>query len=389
MLTDARDDAFRSGTTGKIDLRALVQVRYAWTNVVESELVQPGDDGGSLGKLESATAAQWALQQRATAQDDDGWRMERAIVRLFAKGGKKVAARLVLDLAELHADNPHKAMKLAALELRHSKRFDVTIGYIKRRASLLELFPSAEFEFAWTGPTDGFLRDMAWSGRDMGVLVRVRPLPKRHWLTVQAMASGGGVEDGLAAEPGKLLALRLEGEPWQDHLRLGASASLRPDTVQAYNPKKGQTPIDVIDSGWMAGADVTLALGGLELRYEALTGTRTDLALRKAHQQGREFWSAWGIASYRARLWGVGVMPAVRAELLDVDRADPDHGRRLLGSVAVNVDLGKGARLLVDFSHYSAQTGTLALDDVPHASDGTRVPDVEWMRWTAQVQGEF
>ncbi|MSP93287.1 MAG: hypothetical protein EXR79_16085 [Myxococcales bacterium] len=388
-LTDARDDAFRGGSTGRIDLRALIQVRYAWTNVVDGDLVQPGDDGGSFGKLDPATAAQWALQQRATAQDDDGWRVERAFVRLLAKAGKRVTGRFVLDLAELHADNAHKAMKLAAIEVRSGKRFDVTLGYIKRRSSLLELFPTAEFEFAWPGPTDGFLRDMGWSGRDTGVLVRFLPLPKRHWLTVHAMASGGGVEDGLAAEPGKLLALRLEGEPWQGHLRLGGSVSLRRETVQAYNPKKGQTPFDVIDSGWMAGADATLALGGVELRYEALTGTRTDLALRKAYKQGRAFMAAWGVASYRARLWGVGVMPAVRAELLDVDRADTDHGQRLLGSAALNVDLGKGARLLLDFSHYATQAGSLALDDVPHASDGTRVPDVDWMRWTVQVQGEF
>jgi hypothetical protein len=292
----------------------------------------------------------------------------------------------MIDVAEF-ARKPQRAMKLAFVELKAAKRVTLTAGYFKRRFSLLELLPAAQWEVADDGAIGVLLKDQGWSGRDLGAMVQVAPLAKKRWLNVSAMVSGGGVDDGVAARPLQLLAVRAQSEPWRDRLRLGLAFSARPWPKQEYGAGKGIAPFDDAGTGWAAETDATLRLGAFEARAEAVAGVRTDLTIQRAFGEGREFAGAWTLLAWRGSVFGRGAIPAVRFETLDSDREDLTQGTRFTATAALTLELAPGLRLLLDASRRGVQPGTRALDDVPGAPDGTRVHELEHWRFVTQVQG--
>jgi hypothetical protein len=87
----------------------------------------------------------------------------------------------------------------------------------------------------------------------------------------------------------------------------------------------------------------------------------------------------------------VVLMPAVRAEWLDVDRKNPGGGRSYL-TAGFNVELNANVRLLLDASRYDVQEGAQSLNDRPWKMPASgpdydvRVRDVDWWSVVGQVQ---
>jgi hypothetical protein len=362
------NDAFGDVAPGGFTIRTLTQIRYRGT----------------------FTPAPAGSDERATVQDHDGWRLNRAFFRLVAAPSKRVQARLLVDFAELLRKNQKKALKLAYGQFEATKWLEFTAGLFKRTFSLLELLPIADFELADEGPTDDFLKDLGFAGRDVGATIRLSPLAKKRYLSLWLGAFSGDTEEGYDAGVGKLFTARLESRPYH-FLRVGADFAWR--TEQSVGHEKYPdylTEIVTLDSGKAYSADLTFSLAGFELRTEGMLGDRTDVLweIRAGH---RDFLATWALASYRIPIDSVVLMPAVRAEWLDVDRKNPGGGRVYL-TAGFNIDLSANLRLLLDVSRYDVQSKTQSLNDRPWKMPAggpdydVRVSDADWWSVTAQLQ---
>ncbi|HSS38448.1 MAG TPA: hypothetical protein VLT58_06745, partial [Polyangia bacterium] len=125
---------------------------------------------------------------------DNGFSLNRAFLRGFTQPYKWLSAKLLVDFAEFAYSNPQQALKQVYGELRPYKRLQFTVGLFKRTYGLQELLPIAEWEFADTGPSDNLIKVTQFGGRDVGVMVRGDPLPKRRWLQIYLAAFGGAGE---------------------------------------------------------------------------------------------------------------------------------------------------------------------------------------------------
>lgn len=297
------------------------------------------------------------------AQGNDGFALNRAFLRGTVHPYKWLSAKLLIDFAELAYSNPQQALKLAYGEIKPWKRLELTVGLFKRTYSLLELLPIAEYEFADTGPTDNLIKDTQFGGRDVGVMVRGDPLPRRRWLHVYFGAFGGAGEgaEGIPgttgnvntgpdlAAPSLLLTTRLQSRPVK-HLTLGVDGAWRPTGTENI---PNLPPQSLVSSGAATSADVTYSNRLLELRGEWLYGDRTDIPTRG---DARTFMGAWGIAAVRFPVARVLVMPAVRFEWLDIDLQQPE-GQRYLFTGALNLDFTSHVRLLLDLTRYQISPG--------------------------------
>jgi hypothetical protein len=363
------NDAFGDTTTGGFTIRTLTQVRYQGT-------FTPARDGSD---------------EAATVQDNDGWRLNRAFLRLVAAPSKRVQARLLVDFAELLHKKQKKALKLAYGVFEPAKWIEFTAGLFKRSFSLLELLPIADFELADEGPTDDFLKDLGFAGRDVGGMIRLAPLAKKRYLSLWVGAFAGDTEEGYDASVGKLFTARLESRPY-NFLRLGGDFAWR--TAKSVSHEKYPSYLDetvILDSGKAASADLTFSLVGFELRMEGILGERTDILweLRRGH---RDFLAGWALASYRFPVGPVVLMPAARAEWLDVDRKNAGGGRLYL-TAGLNIDLSANLRILVDVSRYDVQGSmTQSLQNRPWKMPvsgpdyDVRVSDVDWWSVVTQLQ---
>jgi hypothetical protein len=363
------NDAFGDTTAGGFTIRTLTQVRYRGT----------------------FTPAPARSDERATVQDHDGWRLNRAFLRLVAAPSKRMQARLLIDFAELLRKNQKKALKLAYANFEPAKWIEVTAGLFKRSFSLLELLPIADFELSDEGPTDDFLKDLGYAGRDVGGMIRLSPLAKKRYLSLWLGAFSGDVEEGYDTSLGKLLTARVESRPYT-FLRLGADFAWRTENSVGHKKYPDYLQeIETLSGGKAASADLTFSLVGFELRMEGMLGRRTDVLweLREGH---RDFLASWALASYRFPVGSVVVMPAVRAEWLDVDRKNAGSGRVYL-TAGLNVDLNANLRLLVDVSRYDVQGDkTQSLQDRPWKMPASgpdydvRSNDADWWAVVAQLQ---
>ncbi len=297
------------------------------------------------------------------AESNDGFALNRAFLRGVVHPYNWLAAKLLVDFAELAYSNPQQALKLAYGEIKPIKRLELTFGLFKRTYSLLELLPIAEYELADTGPTDNLIKDTQFGGRDAGAMARGDPLPKRRWLHIYLGAFGGAGEgaEGIPgttgnvntgpdlAAPSLLLTARLMSRPLK-HLSLAADGAWRPNG----SPAVSLPPQSQVTSGMATSADATYSNRFLELRDEWLWGDRTDLAYRG---DARTFMAAWGIFALRFPVARVLAMPAARFEWLDVDRQHP-AGQRYLISGALNLDFTAHVRLLLDLSRDQLTAGT-------------------------------
>jgi hypothetical protein len=362
------NDAFGDVAPGGFTIRTLTQVRYSGT----------------------FTPARAGSDEAATVQDNDGWRLNRAFLRLVAAPSKRVQGRLLIDFAELLHKKQKKALKLAYGQFEPAKWLEITAGLFKRTFSLLELLPIADFELADEGPTDDFIKDLGYGGRDVGATIRLSPLGKKRYLSLWLGAFAGDNEEGYDASVGKLFTARLESRPYH-FLRLGGDFAWR--TKKSLSHEKYPdylTEITTLDAGKAGSADVTFSLVGFELRMEGMLGDRTDVLweVRPGH---RDFLATWALASYRFPFGSAVLMPAIRAEWLDVDRKNPGGGRIYL-TAGFNVDLNANVRLLLDVSRYDVQSGSQSLKERPWKMPASgpdydvRVSDADWWAVTAQLQ---
>jgi hypothetical protein len=366
---ESSNDAFGDAVMSGFTLRTLTEVRYGQTFTPDTR------DGSD---------------EDATVKDNDGWRLNRMFLRLVAAPTKQIEARVTVDFAELMKKNPRRALKNAYAQLTPWKWLELTAGVFKRTYSLLELLPSADFEFTDEGPTDHFLKDLGYAGRDVGTMVRLMPLEKKRYLSLWFGAFGGDTEEGYDATIGKLLTARVESRPYR-FLRLGADMAWR--TRRNVGHEKYPDYLDeteTLSAGRAYSADATVALAGFELRLEGLLGKRTDVQweIRDSH---RDFFSSWAVLTQRITAGSTVLMPALRAEYLDVDRKNAGGGRLLL-SAAFNILINAHLRLLIDASRYDVDSRTQSLEERPWPTPASgpdidvRVSDVDWWAVTAQLQ---
>jgi hypothetical protein len=317
------------------------------------------------------------LQTRYTYQfndpmpiKDNGFALERAFLRGSAHPYKWLSAKLLVDFAEFAYANPVQALKQVYGEIRPYKRLEFTVGLFKRLYGLVELLPVAEYEFADTGVIDNLIKTVQFGGRDVGVMSRVDPLPKRKWLHVYLAAYGGAGEgaDGVAgttgtthngpdfAAPSLLLEGRLESRPIK-HVALGATGCWRPQSAVDADT----VPYAQVTTGTATAVDATYSNRWLVLRGEWLWGDRTDINTRG---NALSYMGAWGMVAARFALDEIVVMPAFRLEWLNDDLQHPE-GDRYIFTGALNVDVARQLRFLFDYSYYLMRPGGYPIQSVP------------------------
>jgi hypothetical protein len=337
----------------------------------------PFGDEPELGPKFHGFQFRLLLQTRYTYQfndnnplKDNGFSLQRAFLRGYARPYKWLSAKLLVDFAEFAYSNPQQAVKQVYGEIRPFKRLEFTVGLFKRLYGLTELLPIAEYEFADTGPTDSLIKDTQFGGRDVGIMGRVDPLPKRRWLHVYLAAYGGAGEgaDGVVgttgtthngpdfAAPSLLLEGRLESRPIK-HVTLGATGAWRPQSAENAD----SVDFAKVSTGKAAAVDATISNSLLVLRGEWLWGDRTDVTTRGMAQT---YMGVWGMVAARFPLEGVLVMPAARFEWLN-DDLQYSEGDRYLITGALNVDVAKQLRFLLDYSHYIFRAGGDPVSSVP------------------------
>ncbi len=359
-MESLRGDAFGdTPRTGPFEVRTLTQVRFGQTFGLGY-----GDAFDSAANPDAERTG-----ASATVRNSDGWQINRMFLRLISSPSKHVESRVLVDFAELMRKNAKRTLKLAYVELRPYKWLELTAGLFKRRFSLLELLPIADFEFADVGPTDDFMKDLGYGGRDVGGMVRLAPLDKKKHLSLYAGAFAGDAEEGYDTSIGKLLTFRVESTPFP-FLRFGVDLARRTSPSLGHEKFVSYEEIAVLEKGTAYSGDVTFALLGLELRAEAMYGDRTDSLWRG---DAKKFLATWAIASYRLPIGRYIFMPALRAEWLDAD-ADRSTGGRMSGTVALNFLFSDAVRLEVDIARHQVQNGSQALHDRPWPTDPTGQP---------------
>ena len=359
-MTTSAGDAFGDEETEPVGIRVLLQTRYTqtWPTTMRAG-------------------------ERALAQTNDGWHVERAFMRLAAKPNSWLSGKVLLDFGALRDGNIPQTVKLAYAEVEPMSRLKITAGLFKRSFSLLELLPIAEYEFADTGLADTLIQDTGFGGRDMGAMAAVQPLTKKRWLKLFAGAFTGG-HIGTDARPDGLLTARVESSPLK-FLHLGADVAWRRQPTQNPNAKSLDGPQD---AGWAWSADLMLEHERWEVRAEMLGGDRTDIA-HNAMPDGtlaaRRFLGAWALASYRIPIRTATLMPALRVEWLDSDRDRP-IGNHVLFQGAVNVDFGTHVRLLIDLTKQWVEDGTLPIGRTPQFGPDPPLLDSSYWRIVTQLQ---
>jgi hypothetical protein len=326
-----------SGESG-FNIRSLLQVRYQQTSA---------DGGGIL--------------DRDRALDNDGYRLERAFLRFTDDPSKQVGVKVLFDLAELTRKNVKQSVKLAYMRLRPFKRLELTFGVQKRPFSLLELNPIASYELANVGVIDDLIKDLEFGGRDVGAMARVEPLAKKKWLRL-FLGAFKGQASGREASAAGVINARVTTKPIKA-VELGADVAWHPTDTEA------------IDKGVATSGDATIEMERFSLRLEGLWGTRDDVLTRL---QAKHFLGSWALASYQIPVGNLVLMPALRAEWVDLDRGHAGGAVTLL-SGAMNVLLPQGVRLLLDVSHTNAQAGAYRTDGTAYLDSWTFVSQVQLM----------
>jgi hypothetical protein len=373
-LTRDGDIPDSNGTLGRF--RFLLQLRYRHSYI----------DSNQLNSQESLSHA-----QIGTVKDQDGYDIQRAFLRYTARPSKYIEAKILLDLAELRHNQPRQSVKLAYLQIYPTKRLEFDVGLLKRTYSLLELLPIAEHELADLGPTDSFIKDQGYGGRDVGAVVRVKPLPERKWMTVSLGAFRGDIDEGYDARPLKLVTMRIEGAVGK-HVRIGVNGAYRPyDSVEMQRltndaGTKYYSEVTTLKSGRAFGADVMFKSKHLHVRAEGLFGDRTE-----PNQSGsNHFAAAWIVVAPTFKWGAVRFVPAVKGEILDLN-PNVSGGRRTIGTIVFGVIPIEKLRILADVTRTIVDDGLLALSKVPWTKGNNTEYAVEPSTTvgTVQVQYQF
>jgi hypothetical protein len=339
-------------------------------------------------------------QQLGTVRKDDGYDIQRAFLRYVAEPTKNIALKMLVDFAELKRGQPKQTFKLAYAELHATRWLQFDIGLLKRPYSLLELLPIAKHELADLGPTDDFIKNQGYGGRDIGAIARIHPLPSRRMATLSMGAFRGDLDEGFDASPLKLVGARLEVNPIK-HLRFGVNGVYRPFKnvkmvkTEVEDPTTGVTETTypktvTMTKGGAMGVDATVAYKHLEVRGEFLLGQRTDPAVA-ANEKQKNFWAAWVVVAPKIKLGKWWLVPAVKAEILDVDAQDDTTGRRRVLEGVVAVVPHEGVRIMADVTRTWTDRRLTSMDNVPWTSGShiLYVTEPSWTRVTVQTQLMF
>lgn len=376
---DGDGGSIKNGGAPKVAIgrfRMMLQLRYRHTYADPSTL---------------SVAPTISHEQIATVKEQDGYDIQRAFLRYTARPIKQVEAKLLVDFAELKHNNVKQSFKLAYLQIHPFKRLQIDVGLLKRTYSLLELLPIVEHELADLGPTDSYIKDLGYAGRDIGAVVRVQPLPERRWLTVSVGAFRGDIDEGYDANPVRLVTTRLESLPWK-HLRLGVNGAFRlqqnrqMQKFEDANDKKYYAEAITLDKGNAFGGDVSLLFKHLQVRLEGLYGDRTDVG----RVASNKFMAAWIVVAPNFKVGPVKIIPAGKLEVLDT-QPQSSGGRRIIGTAAVGVVPYKNLRVLVDFTRTVVDDLTPAMSKVPWTSGNNSVYVFEpnTTSGTLQLQYQF
>ncbi|MGC4069234.1 MAG: hypothetical protein QM784_32215 [Polyangiaceae bacterium] len=363
------------GHTAEGRFRILLQLRYRHTIADQSML----SDQSEIER-----------EQRGTLQAQDGYDIQRAFLRYTARPMDAIETKLLVDFAELRHGQPRQSFKLAYLQIHATNRLEFDVGLMKRTYSLLELLPIVNHELADLGPTDSFIKDEGYGGRDVGTIVRYSPLPKRRWLTLSVGAFRGDIDEGYDADPLKLVTARIESFPWK-HLRLGACGSYRPEKsvemqrlTNADTGAKYYAEVTTLDPGKAMALDATLLFKHVQLRTEVLYGDRTN-----PKRVGSDHFAAgYVVLASRFKLGGLTFVPAGKVERLDLNPESSGGARTLMTAVVGVVPLD-GLRILGDLTYTRVDQGLTFMERVPWTSSKNAVYAIEPSSTAITVQLQY
>jgi len=370
---DAWGDEGSQLAAGLLTFRLALQTRYRETWPVASGNMQPGI----------------ALREDVLAQDDDGYKLQRFLMRMAVTPKPWLSFKGTLDFAKLRGSNVSDVIKQALATLRpYEKRLEIYAGVFKIAYSILELDPVAQYELTDFGDANELINNMGFGGRDVGVAVMFAPLPKPKWMRV-VLGTFRGRAENEHSSPFGVMAARVESKPWVKGFRIGASVVGMPSAVSYKQPFETSSkdvlpnPPDPLyprelrwDSGVAYGADISYTRKRFSIRMEGLLGDRVDVDQR---YNARSYGAIWALVAYRFKVGPIGLMPAARIEFMDADREHNTGGRRIL-SFGLNVLYKRSVRFVLDMSHTAVQDNTAVIEQpeplpyVPYmALDTTRV----------------
>lgn len=370
---DAWGDDGSELAAGPLTFRLALQTRYRETFPVASGNDQPGI----------------ALREDVLAQDGDGFKLQRFLMRMAVAPKPWLSFKGTLDFAKLRGSNASDVVKQAFATLRPiEKRLEIYAGVFKIAYSILELDPVARYELTDFGDANELINNLGFAGRDVGVAVFFAPLPKPKWARIVVGTFRGRARDEHSSPLG-VLAARIESKPWIKGLRFGASVVGMP-FAQSYKQPFETSSRDVLpnppdplypreqrwDNGVAYGADISYTRKRFTLRMEGLLGDRIDVDQR---YNARSFGSVWALIAYRFKVGPIGLMPAARIEFTDTDREHDTGGRRILG-LGINILYKRSVRFVLDLSRTDVQANTGVIEQptpLPYAPymalDNTRV----------------
>lgn len=366
---------------GPLQLHTFLQTRYRHSIIAESQNARPGH----------------ALGEEHWLAERDGWELRRLYLRMTSAPSRYVSGKVVVDFARLLRGSLNGFMRQAYVRVTPvERRLTVDAGLLKLPYSLMKLASSARLEVADTGPTADLARDLGYAGRDLGVRVRIAPLPKAKRLRVVLGAYRGHAYDEHDSPLG-LLAGRVELHAWKG-LDLGASV------VRHVADRSYKRPFETSDKqvlpeppdplfpreqlwarGTAWGADASYAYRKtLLLRAEGLWGDRVDVDERYG---SRAFFGAYALLSVRVPVGSIVLQPAARAEWLDAD-LDHDVGTRRVLTLALQVIFSRHVRLLIDATHTDVEDESPLLDQ-PRPLSSYPYYELDHTQATGQLQFEI
>jgi hypothetical protein len=311
---------------------------------------------------------------RDTARAHDGFQLRWASFRFEARPRPYVRAGMEIDFARLlDSEDLARLIWEAPVVLTPRPWIDITTGVLHVPFSVLELVETSQLELGERGPAHEMLEEqLSLSRRNTGVRVDVSPIADHRRLQLTAGAFQGATTGATGAQdfrgPG-LLAGRVLGEPI-DNLRLGASVAWRPRATLEWWDELRYRYV-VFEPGVAIAANATLSLSRFLFRGEWMMGSRTDadvpVPLQFRRGDARNFMAGWGMIAIRLPVRTMTLMPALRAEWLDVDTRIGFHerttasiaaGRVLHLTAALTLDVDAHTRLLLDVSFHDVEPGT-------------------------------
>jgi hypothetical protein len=364
-----------------ITLRGLSQMRYIST----------------FGAHSDSSRASYVEREELLAEKHDGYSIERLLIRISSDPVKYVGFKAVLDFSELLTGDAEDVLKQAYTTISPiPTRLEAVVGLFKLPFSVLELDPTARFEFAELGPTNQLLGNLGFNGRDLGLQIMGAPLPKAKRMQISAGIFRGHTKDEHDSPVGAL-AGRIEYKPHKS-LRLGLDAVYQPFSITYNRPFETSdketlpNPPDPMypaakhwEKGGAYGFDVRFKKKHFMSRGEFIYGDRVDVDER---YDARRFWSAFGILAYSINLHEqVKLLPAVRMEWLDTD-ATHGPGAFVTVSGGLNCIAWTRVRFLVDATYTHVEDGT-PLFNQPKPLQATPYMALTNTRLTVQVQVEL